>query len=149
MPPLGSTAMSKQKPSYHPRLLPQPMFSAHPARAIHAPGAWPLGGASPSCPGLVKDTFAPPVGSPGARLESLTMTLSWEHIQRLNCERSGRVVKACLPQVSVGVAVEVPLAGQTGLTREDSQGEHLALGEGCLRERGAFLVAGTGRSRLQ
>jgi hypothetical protein len=35
-----------------------------------------------------------------------------------------------LAQVSLSVAVEIPLAGETAPTSEDGQGKHLALGEG-------------------
>jgi hypothetical protein len=35
-----------------------------------------------------------------------------------------------LAQVSLGVAVEIPLAGKTAPTSKDGQGNHLALGEG-------------------
>jgi hypothetical protein len=50
----------------------------------------------------------------------------------LNCERSGRVGIA---QFGVGVAVEVPLAGETAPTGKDGQVKHFASREGCLRTR--------------
>jgi len=37
-----------------------------------------------------------------------------------------------LAQVSLSVAVEIPLAGETAPTGKDGQGKHLALGEGGL-----------------
>ena len=40
--------------------------------------------------------------------------------------------RECIPQLGVGVAVEVPLAGETAPTGKDGQGKHLALGEGGL-----------------
>jgi hypothetical protein len=55
-----------------------------------------------------------------------------ERTKRLNCERSGRVGIA---QFGVGVAVEVPLAGETAPTGNDGQGKHFASREGCLRTR--------------
>jgi hypothetical protein len=39
------------------------------------------------------------------------------------------------PQVSLGVAIEVPFAGESGPPGEDSQGYSLALGEGGIRAR--------------
>src|SRR5215213_8337574 len=38
--------------------------------------------------------------------------------------------RECIPQLGVGVAVEVPLAVETAPTGKDCQGKHLALGEG-------------------
>ena len=47
-----------------------------------------------------------------------------------------------VPQVNRGVAVEVPLAGETAPTRKDGQGDDLTLGEGCLRTGFAFWRLG-------
>jgi hypothetical protein len=53
--------------------------------------------------------------------------------------RQGRESRA---QLSLGVAIEVPLAGESGPPGEDSQGESLTLGEGCLRAGPSFWWLG-------
>ncbi len=66
MTPEGSVAVSKLKPSYHPRLLDQPMCQRSPP-AIHAPGACSPARASPSCPAPRMGSFALPQELPSAR----------------------------------------------------------------------------------
>ena len=54
-----------------------------------------------------------------------------ERVRRLNRER-GRAGWGERPAAQpLGVAVEVPLAGESVLTGKDGQGDELALGEGC------------------
>ncbi len=66
MTPEGSVAVSKLKPSYHPRLLDQPMCQRSPP-AIHAPGACSPARASPFCPAPRRGSFALPQELPSAR----------------------------------------------------------------------------------
>jgi hypothetical protein len=66
MTPVGSTEVSKLKPSYQPMLLDQPMCR-HLRQAIRAHDACSPEWASPSYRGLRKDTSGPPKDSPGAR----------------------------------------------------------------------------------
>src|ERR687898_660843 len=63
MTPVGSTAVSKLKPSYHPRLLDHPM-SACPA--MHTLDAYSPERASLSYPELHKETFERPTQRPDA-----------------------------------------------------------------------------------
>src|SRR5215208_3656316 len=49
------------------------------------------------------------------------------HCVELRAVGQGR---ECIPQLGVGVAIEVPLAVETAPTGKDGQGKHLAAGEG-------------------
>ena len=76
-----------------------------------------------------KGTFVPPGGAHQVQGESLGGMLVGAHNKPIEL-RTVRQGRESVAQVSLGVAVEVPLASESRPTGEDGQGDDLARGEG-------------------
>ncbi len=146
MTPLGSTATSKRKPSYHPRRLDHPM--CRPNRpAILRLGAWrPYNGHRRAVQGFVRAALGlHHVRQMQGHLLDEIEVVAHQPVELRAVGQGGEGVAPSAARVTV----EIPFACEAGPPGEDGQSDDLAGAQGCIGSGMLpFFAGGTGsRSR--
>ena len=127
--PESSTAIRREKPSYHPRLLDQPMCR-HTRQASHSPTTLRIpDGHGRGVLGMIAASAV--IHDPSQMQGYLFDGVSIQAHEPVELGALGQVGKRA-SQMVLGVAIEVSLAGEPRPAGEDGEGADLALGKGGL-----------------